>query len=283
MSAIPVSERSGSTSRSIPVRRFHAPPLDGLRALAFLLVFLSHVPGLWFFPGGFGVTVFFFLSGYLITTLLRIEHEQTGGIDIARFFGRRFLRILPPYFLTLAVVWGAAALGAFPRSDWQLEPLWWQALFATNYRLVAVGADGMVPGTEVYWSLAVEEHFYLLFPWVAVGLFAIRSGPVRGWTLLAGCAAVLAWRIALFTVLDPGDADRLTYATDTRIDSILFGCALALGRNPVLDPPIGWATRRPAWVLAAFGAAIVATLVPRDPLFRETIRYSLQGLLLIPV
>src|SRR5664279_4763278 len=81
-----------------PVRAaFHIPSLDGLRAVAFLMVFFGHVgaPGV---PGGFGVTVFFFLSGYLITTLLRIERERTGRVSLRLFYLRRALRILPPFY-----------------------------------------------------------------------------------------------------------------------------------------------------------------------------------------
>lgn len=271
-----------------PVARFDAPALDGLRAVAFGIVFLSHVAGLWFLPGGFGVTVFFFLSGYLITTLLRLEAEQTGRIDLLKFYGRRFLRILPPYLLTLALVWALVAVGAYGEPRPPLAPLVWQLGFATNYWIVGHGAEDLAPGTHVYWSLAVEEHFYLAFPWLAVALFrATDRGPrgaaVRGAALLAGCAAVLAWRITLFTWLDPGDVMRQTYASDTRIDSILFGCVLALVFNPVVDPPIRWVANHPGKVLAVALAGLVITLVPRDPLFRETVRYSLQGLLLAPV
>ncbi|MEZ4235945.1 MAG: acyltransferase [Myxococcota bacterium] len=261
--------------------RFYAPPLDGLRAVAFALVFCSHVPGLWFFPGGFGVTVFFFLSGYLITTLLRLEVRATGRIDVAAFFGRRVLRILPPYFLTLGLVWAvAAASGAALRG----EAFAWQALFATNYWVVGHGDAGLPPGSEVYWSLAVEEHFYLLFPWVAIGLFrGLSRGASRAAVLLGACAVVLGWRVALFWWLDPGDAARLTYASDTRIDSILFGCVLALWGNPVLDPVPPALARHAGAMLGAAGLGLGLTLVPRDPTFRETLRYTLQGLLLLPV
>lgn len=80
---------------------FHIPSLDGIRGLAALTVFVSHA--LWrdFVPGGFGVTVFFFLSGYLITTLLRMEHERHGRISFSRFYLRRVYRILPPMYIVL--------------------------------------------------------------------------------------------------------------------------------------------------------------------------------------
>lgn len=265
-------------------RRFYAPALDGLRAVAFGVVFLSHLPGLWMFPGGFGVTVFFFLSGYLITTLMRLEHETTGGIDFRAFYARRFLRILPPYYLTLVGVAALTALGAYGALEVRPWPLVSQALFYANYYITLYGSRPMLPGTEVYWSLAVEEHFYLGFPFVAAWMLR-RFGPARAGRVLVGVSlAVLGWRLALFLGIDPGDVRRVTYATDTRIDSILLGCALALSANPVLDPvPPSWTATRSA--AAGWGALVLiaVTLIPRDPVFRETVRYTLQGLLLVPV
>ncbi len=90
-----------SRSEAAPAS-FHIPSLDGIRACAFLLVFLGHtgvVPGI---PAGFGVTVFFFLSGYLITTLLRQEVAKRGSVDFKLFYLRRALRILPPFYLVFA-------------------------------------------------------------------------------------------------------------------------------------------------------------------------------------
>ena len=82
----------------------YIPGLDGIRAIAFLLVYVAHTGLGVLIPGGLGVTIFFFLSGYLITTLLRMESERTGTISISRFYLRRTLRIFPPMYVTL-VVW----------------------------------------------------------------------------------------------------------------------------------------------------------------------------------
>src|SRR6478735_7378950 len=91
---------------------FHIPSLDGLRAASFMVVFLSHA-GLadYGIPGGFGVTVFFFLSGYLITTLLRLEHMNSGAVSLRDFYLRRVLRILPPFYAVLLLAIGLTALG----------------------------------------------------------------------------------------------------------------------------------------------------------------------------
>ena len=92
------------------MKEFYIPSLDGLRAVAFLLVFVAHSGLDNVVPGGFGVTVFFFLSGYLITTILRIEAQKTGTISLGKFYLRRAFRILPPLYVTLALGYALAPL-----------------------------------------------------------------------------------------------------------------------------------------------------------------------------
>src|SRR5258708_38738724 len=87
---------------ALPARKsLYIPSLDGIRAVSFMLVFLAHAGLEDKIPGGLGVTVFFFLSGYLITTLLRTEADQNGRISIRDFYIRRVLRIFPPFYLTI--------------------------------------------------------------------------------------------------------------------------------------------------------------------------------------
>src|SRR5437868_6408090 len=97
--AAPIEDRGAKVPRA--PQSLHIPSLDGLRAVSFFIVFLAHC-GVPFFPipGAFGVTVFFFLSGYLITTLLRLEMESTGKVSFRHFYLRRVLRILPPFYIT---------------------------------------------------------------------------------------------------------------------------------------------------------------------------------------
>jgi peptidoglycan/LPS O-acetylase OafA/YrhL len=136
----------------------------------------------------------------------------------------------------------------------------------------------------VYWSLAVEEHFYFLFPLLYLGLRTLRASPRRqAVVMLLLCALILAWRCVLVLVFH-SPSDRTYLASDTRFDSILFGAALAVFGNPVLDgKPRGSET---LWKFVIFPlgiAGLLAALLFRDPGFRETARYSLQGLCLIPV
>ena len=92
------------THHITPQARFgYIPGLDGLRAIAVLLVLIAHVGGSHIIPGGFGVTVFFFISGFLITRLLLAESDKKGGIGLKAFYIRRFLRLLPALYLMLVV------------------------------------------------------------------------------------------------------------------------------------------------------------------------------------
>jgi peptidoglycan/LPS O-acetylase OafA/YrhL len=261
---------------------FSIPSLDGIRTCSFMLVFLAHV-GVPLIPGGFGVTVFFFLSGYLITTLLRREVETTGTVSLKSFYLRRVLRILPPFYLVLSVALGLTLLNLLP-GPFYPPTLVAQALHYANFYVIWHGWTGLLAGTGVYWSLAVEEHFYLLFP--ALYLLMIRRGlssRAQHALLLAACALVLAWRCWL--VFGQGIiGDRTYIGSDTRFDSMLFGCALAVWNNPAIDVE---RTPRPSaleLVAAASGVALLlASFLLRDPAFRESVRYTMQGVGLYPL
>jgi peptidoglycan/LPS O-acetylase OafA/YrhL len=279
--AIPAPPVAARAPRAAPL---HIPSLDGLRAVSFFIVFFAHsginllVPAV---PGGFGVTVFFYLSGFLITTLIRVEQQTTGTVSVRNFYLRRALRILPPFYIVLVLASTLAMLGLLP-GQLQPETLLAQGLHFANYWFIAQGSDGAPAGTVPYWSLAVEEHFYLVFPVLYLTLNRYLSRRVQARTLWALCAVVCAWRCLL--VFGFGVTENRTYmGSDTRFDSILFGCALAVGMNPVLDRPVG-RDRLWKWLLLPAGLALLlVTFTYRAPWFRETIRYSLQGLALTPV
>ncbi|WP_395741446.1 acyltransferase family protein [Prosthecobacter sp.] len=267
---------------------FHIASLDGFRAVAILIVFLSHAGLSHVVPGLFGVTVFFFLSGYLITTLLRMECEKHGRANLLQFFLRRTLRILPPFYLILGLIALLTACGVL-QGGFQGQALTAQALFAANYW--EIGGGVQPPGTEVLWSLAVEEHFYLVFPFFYLAMRRVLPERRHQFALLLTlCAAVLVWRMLLvhsFSGIDlqSGSAHhpRTCHATDTRLDGLLFGCALAVWGNPALD---GTRIRRGHWLWLALPcciAVLLATFVIRSVAFRETWRYTLQGLALMPV
>jgi peptidoglycan/LPS O-acetylase OafA/YrhL len=261
----------------------HIPTLDGLRAVSFLLVFVSHTRLIREIPGGFGVTVFFFLSGFLITTLMRREWDKIGTLDVKHFYLRRALRILPPFYLVLIVASLMTAAGVFDDGKIEWKGFLSQAVHFSNYWVIINGwPRGMAPGTSVFWSLAVEEHFYLLFPFVFLAFRRARlSSRMCAVVLWGFCLAILLWRLHL--VAQGASTARTNIGSDTRFDSILFGCALALWGNPVLDGPVA----RPLvwkWILLPLGlGALLFTFVHRGDPFRETYRYTIQGIALIPV
>jgi peptidoglycan/LPS O-acetylase OafA/YrhL len=262
----------------------YIPSLDGIRALSFLIVFLAHAGLERWIPGYFGLTVFFFLSGYLITTLLRIEFEQTGTINLRQFYLRRALRIFPPFYLVLV---GASALTLIGALEGTLQPraVMLQLLHWSNYEIIRYGWwEGRAPGTWVYWSLAVEEHFYVAFPLVYLHLrHRLPSARQQVLVLSAICAAVLVWRCMLVFGFD-APKDRLYVATDTRIDSILFGCIFAIYGNPALDDRTrdGGRWLSVSWVLLGV-VLLLVSLVVRVPQFDQTLRYTLQGIALVPL
>ena len=179
----------------------HIPSLDGLRAISFLVVFVAHCGLDRYVPGGFGVTIFFFLSGFLITTLMRGEFQHTGAVNFRHFWLRRAFRILPPFYIVLFAAI-AVALIFDPPGTLSVAAVTAQLAHVTNYWLIYRGYAGQPAGTGVYWSLAVEEHFYLLFPWVFVAMQRLRLPPFKQalvlWTYVrAGFAVALRAGLSL--------------------------------------------------------------------------------------
>jgi peptidoglycan/LPS O-acetylase OafA/YrhL len=179
--------------------KFYIPSLDGMRTIAFLIVFVAHTGATKIVPGGFGVTVFFFLSGYLITTLLRREYEKNQVINFKHFYLRRIVRIWPGFYLVLFLGTILTLIGVL-EGEIQLPAFLSQALHYYNYyqAFLSTSAEGVAPGTGVYWSLAVEEHFYCLFPFLYISLLKMRVSPQRQMLIIWGiCLAILIWRCVL--------------------------------------------------------------------------------------
>ncbi|WP_179223604.1 acyltransferase family protein [Paenibacillus tyrfis] len=208
------------------------PGIDGLRALAVLAVIAYHLHPGWA-PGGLlGVGIFFVLSGYLITDLLIAEWRREGRLNLKSFWLRRFRRLLPAMLVLLSAV--AAWIWLVDRS--RLPALlgdflaalayvsnWWLVYREVSY------FESFGPPSPLghFWSLAVEEQFYLLWPLLlALGL---RLQPRRGWlagVMLLGAAASAA---AMALLYEPGaDPSRIYYGTDTRAFGLLIGAALAV-------------------------------------------------------
>jgi len=256
------------------------PSLDGLRAVAVSLVFLAHSGLENFIPGGLGVTIFFVLSGYLITTLMRAEFGRNGALSFRVFYLRRLLRLMPPLLIVVVATWLLSALTIID-GHFTLPGLSAAVFYFGNYYLIAHDFHGVPAGLGVIWSLAIEEHYYLVYPPLAALLLRIGSAAVSITTLSLLCAAVLAWRFWL--VFHGGTDAYLVMATDTRIDAILVGCCMALLFNPWLDRVPALKPRNDWLVAGLCIALLIGTLVYRDPVFRLTARYTLQSLAVAPL
>jgi peptidoglycan/LPS O-acetylase OafA/YrhL len=272
-------------------RSSYIPGLDGIRAIAFLLVFWAHaLPDIsYYIPATLGVTIFFFLSGFLITTLLRKELVRTGTISLRDFYIRRTLRIFVPLYVVYALV---SLLARFVLHVWAGNRFGFFSMlfYFYNYANVMRWHAWLPPGMNVVWSLAVEEHFYILFPLVLLWMTRRRLPPQRQIRLLtAFCVLELLWRFILIAVIRE-HREWTYFATDARLDSILWGCILALRNNPVfaatkVNPdrsilPDG--SNRRFQFLAFLGAVLllIASLFPRSLIYRESLRYTVQALAL---
>jgi peptidoglycan/LPS O-acetylase OafA/YrhL len=250
---------STAASRESPTRRGRRfrPDIEGLRAVAISLVLVYHAGVRWV-PGGFvGVDVFFVISGFLITSLLVREVERSGRVALARFYARRARRLLPAAALTLV---GAAVV------TWWLLPITQRrvfgldivsaALYIVNWRLadrsVDYLAEDVAPSpVQHFWSLAVEEQFYLVWPaLIIVGLLVARRlrlplRPTLAVTLALVVVPSLAWSVHQ-TAASPASA---FFVTTTRLWELGTGAAVAVG-----VPLLARVARRWATVLGVAGA-----------------------------
>ncbi|CAM3818858.1 acyltransferase family protein [Litorimonas haliclonae] len=253
----------------------YIPGLDGIRAIAVLIVIIAHFGLTNLIPGGFGVTVFFFISGFLITRLLLAEARIKGKIHLKDFYIRRIVRLYPALIF---MVVGSTALYLLLGQGGP-KPLEFTAAlgYFTNIYQVAVRAGGelpFMPWTHL-WSLAVEEHFYLIFPLLMVifGVFKRRLI----WALMGLLALVPLWRLFTYSTFETLPVVDYNYMmTDARIDSIVWGCFLSV----LLDKDIreGLVQKLTGWLpIVGAGAILLLCFALRDESFRYIWRYSLQG------
>jgi peptidoglycan/LPS O-acetylase OafA/YrhL len=250
----------------------YLPGLDGLRALAVGAVVAYHMDLGWAQGGLLGVGVFFTLSGYLITDLLLGQYERTGGLQLADFWLRRARRLLPALFVMLIVVVAWVTL-----LDRSLLPavrgaVGASAVYVTNWWLIAQHSSyfaQFAPPSPLghLWSLAVEEQFYLIWPWLLwIGLRWKRKG-AGSYQRLAAASLLLAAAsaVAMALLYRPGyDPTRVYDGTDTRAFALLIGAALAFVW-PSTKLPVQ-VDRRTRWALdgaGVAGLAIFAVLVWR--------------------
>ncbi len=254
----------------------YIPALDGLRAAAVALVILAHYGLGHIVPGGRGVTVFFFLSGFLISRLMFAELTATGAVSIRNFYARRFLRLYPA--LLFLIAGGSLALWLLDQPP-ALKHVLAGLFYFENYNHNILNKNENSP-FHILWSLAVEEHFYLVFPLLFV---AVARRP--GWLLtICGGLAFLSLGLRLHGMTHGWADENYTYeASEMRMESILYGVMLATlvqlesGRKLIARVLMHWAA------FCAGVALLGVSVLLRDDFFRSTIRYTVQGIALMPI
>jgi peptidoglycan/LPS O-acetylase OafA/YrhL len=223
--------RPNTPTASTRTRFDYLPSIDGLRALAIAAVLLYHADVPWM-PGGFiGVEVFLAISGFLITSLLAREFRRHGSVDITDFWARRARRLLPAMW---AIIFSVTLYAAYFLPE-ELASLRGDAIaalgYAANWVLIfdhksyfeSAGRPSLL---KHFWSLAIEQQFYLLWPGVYSMFVARIPRAVSVALLIAAAAASAAWMGVLFN--PDVDPSRLYFGTDTRASGLLLGAALAL-------------------------------------------------------
>jgi peptidoglycan/LPS O-acetylase OafA/YrhL len=241
------------------------PRLDvqGLRGLAVGLVVFDHAGVPWFRGGFVGVDVFFVISGFLISSLLLHEATTTGRVRIGHFYARRARRILPAATVVLVATSAFAALElSVTRVQEVVQDVRWAAFFAANVHFSRLGTDYFEEDraespVQHFWSLAVEEQFYLFWPVLLLLVYlVVRRRRLRAVTALVTCAwlASLAWSV----VLTPASPTESYFSSATRVWELATGALLALA-GPVLRQ----LTRGARQVLTVGGLAAIAIAAVR--------------------
>ena len=218
----------------------YIPALDGLRTLAVVAVVLYHLNLTWAQGGLLGVTIFFVLSGYLITRLLLNEIAKTGRIDLKSFWIRRIRRLFPAV-VTVVVVTCALCTVFNHVMLTKMRPdilpsllffnNWWQIMQDVSY----FNALGDPSPLTHFWSLAIEEQFYLIWPPLLLAMVSMHVSKPNTRRVVLGLAAVSA--LAMMVLYNPAtDPSRVYYGTDTRVFSLLLGAWMAFIPDRDLAP-----------------------------------------------
>ena len=240
------------------------PGLDGIRALAVLAVFCLHTQLPFLSGGPLGVSAFFVLSGFLITSGLRREAEQTGRINVRRFYRRRVGRLGP----ALAVLLAASVLLATLNTAWHFSDktahlgLLFGSLAVTAAHLMNFALASSTQAYEVVptWSLNVEEQFYIV--WVLIFVAGVAARAHRYLGLLAGIGAVASVSWGWWLSSHGADHARVAYFTDTQVGAALAGAAIAFA---VANPNVRSFVARGAGVVGPAAALALVTLLVTDP------------------
>ncbi|MCQ9341259.1 acyltransferase family protein [Corynebacterium phoceense] len=265
--ALATPVESAAVRKNARARLRLVPGLDGLRGLAVLAVVIYHFFGD-VLPGGYlGVDMFFVLSGFLITSLLVREFRVTGRISLKDFWVRRFRRILPAAVTVLVICTAIVAAIGGDLAVGIREQFLGTLFFVNNWTQIATSqsyfADNEIQVFAHYWSLAVEEQFYLIWPLLIAGLFIVVRRYPRRVPIIVSVVLAAASAVAMWFIYTPGeDPTRVYYGTDTHAFGLLIGAALSLIITSTHSDPAAdsWPSSRRAGAIAAQVLAPLALL-----------------------
>jgi peptidoglycan/LPS O-acetylase OafA/YrhL len=251
--------------QTIPKSSTRNPILDGWRGIAILLVLINHLHPIgldgatartldWI--GQHGVTLFFVLSGFLITSRLQLERERTQSIDLRKFYVRRFLRLMPCAWLYLAFLASFHLL----KSQEAVSCIF----FFRNF----IELGDLHRLTQHFWSLSIEEQFYLVWPAVLLCCGARASR----WLALAAASGFAAWRF--FMIIHHHIAFGAGLATQYHADALLLGCAAALFQPRATPHP-----RSAGW----FALLFVAAILPCFVLFNQFVPFAESAVIALAI
>jgi peptidoglycan/LPS O-acetylase OafA/YrhL len=252
--------------------------IDGFRAISVVLVVLSHlkIAGI---PGQTGVLFFFVISGYVITLSILRETRRTGTFSLSKFYKRRILKIVPPLFLIILL----PSLILVDQLD--LSKLTSQVLFYFNWQYLESFSSGVLIGSQVVWSLSVEEQYYITIAVIVFCYMKFAKAKFESYLKVTYFTIVLGSilsRVVIFINTDSrnefGDVTRILYGTDTRISSIAMGGLVAFyikTKGSDINNRIGFQFRK--FLFHTFVlASLVFSFLFRDEFFRNTLKYTLQ-------
>ena len=243
--------------------------VEGLRAIAVVMVLLYHLEIGWATGGFAGVDVFFVISGFLITGLLAKEVAKTGRVSLLDFYARRAKRLFPAAALVLAAT-AALTVWLLPRTRWQDigGDIVASAAYFINWRLASrsidyLAEDAVPSPVQHFWSLAVEEQYYIVWPLLLVAVLWLFRSRIKPTTLLLGVTAAVGIPSLVYSILHTTSSPATAYfITTTRMWELAIGAAIALlaqplGRmHPLFARALGWA--------GVAGLAVTLLLVSRE-------------------
>ena len=270
-------QKSVSGSMNHGVRKVE---IDGFRAIAVILVILSHLD-VRFIPGQTGVLFFFVISGYVITGSILREYAKTDKFSLVNFFRRRILKIVPPFAFIIVLP------SIIMINDLNVKAVCSQIFFLYNWQYFESSTVGILPGSQVVWSLSIEEQYYIFIALiVALLLNFSKSYFVKLLLLAYSLIFIYSFLSRVFIYFNSdsfnpfGDVPRILFGTDTRVSSIAIGglVAIYLNSGRFLSDHIKFFKKRKKFVHFVVIILTLLSVFYREEFFRNTFNYVLREL-----